>query len=256
MIKFGQRRSLGAEFRAVDLADEMLLKRFLVGDGIEEKLPALLVVVAAAVVAAALRHVLAPFLVELGQLVELLLEIVVLLACCSSAGARELLLPAPGWSATPAARCCAVRASAPGGSPGFAATAAPTPAASTGSAFVAFRGQPYAQNGDMFTCWASTKYKKSVFWNVFCCMNIRLVQRFSYDPVLSSPHSSRGWLLAAPPCVAAVGCGLVARAGRPLPSACRHDEQRRAQRICSPNSKRSRTRLRRTRPKLKRKPRN
>ena len=67
----------GAKFRAIDLANEVLLKRFLVGDGIEEELTAFFIVVAAAVITAVLRHVLAPFLVELGELVELLLEIVV-----------------------------------------------------------------------------------------------------------------------------------------------------------------------------------
>ena len=58
----------------------MLLERFLVGDGIEKELPTLLVVVAPAVVAAALRHVFAPFLVQLGELIEFLLELLVLTA--------------------------------------------------------------------------------------------------------------------------------------------------------------------------------
>ena len=86
MISSARRRSLLAEFRAVDLADQVLLERFLVGDGIEEKLAALLVVVAAAVVAAALRHVFAPLLVELGELVELFLEIVVLVGVLLGCG--------------------------------------------------------------------------------------------------------------------------------------------------------------------------
>ena len=77
--QLGQSLVTGLEFRAVDLADEMLLERFLVGDGIEEKLPPFLVVVTAAVVAGVLRHVFAPLLVELGKLIELLFEIFVLL---------------------------------------------------------------------------------------------------------------------------------------------------------------------------------
>jgi hypothetical protein len=58
----------------------MLLERFLVGDRVEEKLAAFLVVLAAAVVAAVLGHVLAPLFIELGELIELFLEIVVVLA--------------------------------------------------------------------------------------------------------------------------------------------------------------------------------
>ena len=58
----------------------MLLERFLVRDGIKKELPPLLLVLAAAVVAAALRHVFAPLLVQLGELLEFFLEIVVLLA--------------------------------------------------------------------------------------------------------------------------------------------------------------------------------
>ena len=56
----------------------MLLEGFLVRDGIEKELPALLFVVIAAAVAAVLRHVLSPFLVELCEVIEFLLEVLVL----------------------------------------------------------------------------------------------------------------------------------------------------------------------------------
>ena len=52
----------------------MLLERFLRGDGIEEELALLLVVLRAAAVAARLRHVIAPLVIELRELIELLFE--------------------------------------------------------------------------------------------------------------------------------------------------------------------------------------
>ena len=60
----------------IQLPDEMLLERFLGGDGIEEELALFLVLLRAAAVAARLRHVIAPLVIELGQLIEFLLEII------------------------------------------------------------------------------------------------------------------------------------------------------------------------------------
>ncbi len=60
----------------VQLPDEMLLEGFLGGDGIEKELALFLVLLRAAAVAGRLRHVIAPLVIELGQLVELFLEIV------------------------------------------------------------------------------------------------------------------------------------------------------------------------------------
>ena len=75
--QLGQANVARLEVHAVELADKMLLQRFLVGNGIEKELAAFFLVVVAAAVAAALRHVLAPFFVQLGEVLELLFEIVV-----------------------------------------------------------------------------------------------------------------------------------------------------------------------------------
>ncbi len=63
----------------VDLLDEMLLERFQAHDGIEKELPPLFLFRRAPGVALALRHIIAPFLIELRQAVELLLKLLVLL---------------------------------------------------------------------------------------------------------------------------------------------------------------------------------
>ena len=55
---------------------QMLLQGLLGDDGIEKELPLFLVLLRAAAVAARLRHVIAPFVVELRQPIEFLLEIV------------------------------------------------------------------------------------------------------------------------------------------------------------------------------------
>src|SRR6266852_8901278 len=55
----------------------MLLKRFLESDGIEKELAVVFCFLRTAVVAARLRHVIAPFLIQARQLLEFLLEIVV-----------------------------------------------------------------------------------------------------------------------------------------------------------------------------------
>ena len=56
--------------------DEMLLQGLLGGDGIEKELPLFVLILRACAVAARLRHVIAPFVIELRQLIEFLLEIV------------------------------------------------------------------------------------------------------------------------------------------------------------------------------------
>ncbi len=60
----------------VQLPDEVLLERFLGGDGIEKELAFFFILLRAATVAARLRHVIAPFVIQLGKLVEFLLKIV------------------------------------------------------------------------------------------------------------------------------------------------------------------------------------
>ena len=66
---------VGVESRLVELPHQVLLQRLLGGDRIEKELPFVFVFLRAAAVAARLRHVIAPFVVEFGQLIELLLEI-------------------------------------------------------------------------------------------------------------------------------------------------------------------------------------
>ena len=68
---------VGAQRRLVELTHQMLLERFLRRDRIEKELALLFVLLGAGAVAAGLRHVIAPFVVELCQLLELGFEIVV-----------------------------------------------------------------------------------------------------------------------------------------------------------------------------------
>ena len=70
-------RSSAFERCLVELPHEMLLKRFLGRDGIEKELALLFVLLRAGAVAARLRHVIAPFVIQLRQLIELLLELLV-----------------------------------------------------------------------------------------------------------------------------------------------------------------------------------
>src|SRR4051812_19766311 len=55
----------------------MLLKRFLGGNRIEEELSLFFLVLRTGAVASRLRHVIAPLVVELGQLIELFLELLI-----------------------------------------------------------------------------------------------------------------------------------------------------------------------------------
>ena len=73
--EFGGLAIVAAQRGLIQLPDEMLLQRFLGGDGIEKELALFLVLLRAAAVAARLRHVIAPFVVEFRQLIEFLLEI-------------------------------------------------------------------------------------------------------------------------------------------------------------------------------------
>src|SRR2546421_11464404 len=55
----------------------MLLQRLGGSNGIKKELTFLLVLVSAGAVAAGLRHVIAPFLIELGQFIEFFLELLI-----------------------------------------------------------------------------------------------------------------------------------------------------------------------------------
>ena len=69
----------GADVAGIELLDEVLLKRLAADEAVEEKLPPLLILRRAPGVALALRHVVAPLFIELGEAVEFLLKLVVLL---------------------------------------------------------------------------------------------------------------------------------------------------------------------------------
>ena len=68
---------VGTKHRLVQLPHEMLLKRFLRGNGIEKKLPFIVRLLGTARVAARLRHVIAPLIIEFRQLIEFFLEFLV-----------------------------------------------------------------------------------------------------------------------------------------------------------------------------------
>ena len=111
-------RSSRIERGLVELPHQMLLQRFLGGDGIEKELAFFFFFLRAAAVAARLRHVIAPFVIELRQLIELLLEILFRrfglgLFGAPLRSARSQVLPGPDWFPSPAARGCAARAAAP-----------------------------------------------------------------------------------------------------------------------------------------------
>jgi hypothetical protein len=67
---------VAVEFPGLELVEEVLLERFGAGDGVEEELAALFVFGGAALERPALGHVIAPFLVEFGEAIEFLAEIV------------------------------------------------------------------------------------------------------------------------------------------------------------------------------------
>ena len=69
----------GAEVRRIELLHEVLLERLHAHDAVEKKLPPFLLLRRAPRVALALRHVIAPFVIELRQPLEFLLKLVVLL---------------------------------------------------------------------------------------------------------------------------------------------------------------------------------
>ena len=74
--ELGRLAIVAAQGGLIELADEMLLERFLGRDRVEKELAFVLLFLRAPAVAARLRHVIAPLVIELGQLIELLLEIV------------------------------------------------------------------------------------------------------------------------------------------------------------------------------------
>ena len=61
----------------IQLPHQMLLKRFLCGDGVEKELAFIFRFLRTAAVTARLRHVIAPFLIQSCQLIEFLFEIIV-----------------------------------------------------------------------------------------------------------------------------------------------------------------------------------
>src|SRR5205085_9139913 len=65
---------VGIERGLVELTHQMLLQSFLGRDRVEEELALLFVVLGSGAVAAGLRHVIAPFVIQLGELIELSLE--------------------------------------------------------------------------------------------------------------------------------------------------------------------------------------
>src|SRR5213595_598115 len=67
----------GIERRLIQLSDQILLQRFLGGDGIKKELASIFRVLRTSAVAARLRHVIAPFLVKGRKLIELLFKIIV-----------------------------------------------------------------------------------------------------------------------------------------------------------------------------------
>ncbi len=84
--EFGRFPIIRVQRRLVELTHQVLLKRFLGGDGIEEELALFLIFLRTGAVAARLRHVIAPFVVQFRQLIELGLEFFV---CGGVAGSSE-----------------------------------------------------------------------------------------------------------------------------------------------------------------------
>ena len=72
--ELGRLAIAGIEHVLVELPHEMLLERLLRGDGIEKELPFIFRFLRTAAVAARLRHVIAPLLIELGQFIEFLFK--------------------------------------------------------------------------------------------------------------------------------------------------------------------------------------
>ncbi len=93
---------IGRKLAAADLLEKVLLERLFLHQRIEEKLPALFLFVGAARVAGALRHVIAPLVVELGQAVELLLKLLLLALLVLDRRLDRIRLRASGSSGFPA----------------------------------------------------------------------------------------------------------------------------------------------------------
>ena len=70
-------RSFAFRTCLIELRHQVLLQRLGGGNGIEKELAFLFVLVGAGAVAARLRHVIAPFLIELGQFIEFFLELLI-----------------------------------------------------------------------------------------------------------------------------------------------------------------------------------
>ena len=83
--QLGRLAIIGIERGLVELPHQMLLQRLLRRDGIEEKLALVFLFLRAAAVTARLRHVIAPFVIEFGELIELLFEFFVAVSAVSSA---------------------------------------------------------------------------------------------------------------------------------------------------------------------------
>ena len=79
--QLGRFAIVGVERVLVQLPHQMLLQRLLSRDGIEKELALFLRFLRAAAVTTRLRHVVAPFLIKLRQLIEFLFEIVVRRSC-------------------------------------------------------------------------------------------------------------------------------------------------------------------------------
>ena len=79
MISSAASRCEFSHVGGVQLLPEVLLQSFLAGNRVKEKLPSLFVLRISGRVADVLGHVIPPFLVQLGQPLELLLELAVVL---------------------------------------------------------------------------------------------------------------------------------------------------------------------------------
>jgi len=75
--EFGRFTIVRIQDLLIELRHQMLLQRLGGGNGIEKELAFLLVLVSAGAVATRLRHVIAPFLIELGQFIEFFLEFLI-----------------------------------------------------------------------------------------------------------------------------------------------------------------------------------
>ncbi|MEY2598791.1 MAG: hypothetical protein RLZZ142_1050 [Verrucomicrobiota bacterium] len=90
--EFGDFGFVIGEFVGGDLLEEVLLEGFLFYEGVEEELAAFLLLGGASGVAAILGHVIAPFLVEFGEALEFLLELLVFALAVLDGGLGGFLL--------------------------------------------------------------------------------------------------------------------------------------------------------------------